>query len=369
MAPAPPQPELKYPTKQPSRRQSLVSSVSEAPSTSWNGRGRVPSVQLNGNPRPDTAQSIRPESSMSVRGTNGGVRKTLSMAQGRPDVSKPSRTRKPQLSDSLGSIPNVDGASEVATAPVAPSAPYAQPRNDDTALDNITSGLGKIKLTLLTKAQREARDQAKEDSKLAKAPRKPVVPKAARSSSAKPKPKLDQNDISHKAQPTTVIKQEEQLPSIIDDSQLPPFPVLPTQESMRPFAALDAPLPPLPPSSPSRDTLTPRKYDSSEAQGSVSGNDSVFIPYQPEGPALEPTQQQDNLTWLPPNTDTPVAIKTMKRYELPVFTSTSPIRFGVPSEQGTNGGGSNGARNDGSLKQNAEKQDESIWEVPETPEK
>jgi histone deacetylase HOS3 len=63
--------------------------------------------------------------------------------------------------------------------------------------------------------------------------------------------------------------------------------------------------------------------------------------------------QQEPLKWLPPNTSTP---SPMKRGDLPVFTSTSTIPFGL-------------SKVNGEVKKDENKGDVDIWEVPETPKK
>jgi histone deacetylase HOS3 len=112
---------------------------------------------------------------------------------------------------------------------------------------------------------------------------------------------------------------------------------------------------PLPSSSPVAATFT------QPAEGS-----DVFIPYQPEGPRPNTMLQQEAIRWLPPNTSTPTP---MKRGDLPVFTATSAIPFGLPPNPDTNVPTAPKANETSKPAEDSKKYDDSIWEVPETPQK
>lgn len=77
----------------------------------------------------------------------------------------------------------------------------------------------------------------------------------------------------------------------------------------------------------------------------------MFIPYQPEGPPPTAVSTENPIQWAPLNN--PITPSPMKRSDLPVFTSTSAIPFGVNPKFGV---------------KKEEVKDDSIREVPETPE-
>lgn len=148
----------------------------------------------------------------------------------------------------------------------------------------------------------------------------------------------------------------------------------------------------------------------------------LFIPYVPEGaPATKFVEPQDPISWLPPNTATPVDSKKFEREreQLPVWSSTGKIPFGIvpeieskigtanipfgssPKTESASGGASGGAVKNviqkldaiqkltsdhtGSVTQNSDTKqnddavqevdvtpkvdDASIWEISDTPER
>lgn len=87
-----------------------------------------------------------------------------------------------------------------------------------------------------------------------------------------------------------------------------------------------------------------------------------FISYKPDGPAPESIAPVEPLKWLAPNTATPSPVK---KRELPVFTSTGAIPFGVPVpklDQADN-------QMEGEVEKGVKKEGDGgdIWEVPESP--
>lgn len=100
---------------------------------------------------------------------------------------------------------------------------------------------------------------------------------------------------------------------------------------------------PLPASSP----LGPSTMKAENSPKDVNG----FIAYKPQGPPPESVKQEEPLRWLPPNTVTP---SPMKKGDLPVFSSTGPIPFGVP-------------KTNRAAKQVKKEEGDTIWDVPETP--
>jgi histone deacetylase HOS3 len=300
-----PEPGHKQSTKQSSRRSSLISNTGSVQMS--NGHTRTTIIPA----RPGSSQSIRPDSSLSTRGRSIPiVKKTRTVAQPRPG-SKTSVKKSPN-----DTTHSADGAQDTLSASKI---------SKEADIDALTTGMKKIKINLVTKAQREAREK-----KLAPKP----APEAM---------ELSQNPKSGK-KPLQVSPTLTEQPNTSSEIELPPQAQrVPTPQRLLPsrFAHLqDAANIPLPFSSPL------------VVHNSSASNGAVFIPYQPEGPTPAPVQQQEPLKWLPPNTSTP----TPKTGDLPVFTSTGSIPFGpIPSgeEQPTE----------------QEKPEQSIWDVPETPDR
>ena len=317
-------------------------------------------------PRPGSSQSIRPDSSMSSRGHSIPpvvVKKTRVPAQPRAEpAAKPRVRRKSPLNDTGASTAGNDATGTVyppsrASSVFLTTNQHAGSQNSD--IDSLTSGMKKINLSLVTKAQREAREQAKGGAT------KAATSKPATRIVPKPKAVNRSSSISGRAGP---IQPKPEPPAggaiqapEIPDSQGPeifsPMPSTPQQlpphlPSHVQQAAARVPLPASPP--------VPFAQPAPAIQP-LSSSD-VFIPYQPEGPPLNPVPQQEAIRWLPPNTSTPTP---MKRGDLPVFTATSAIPFGLnpatappkPQEQGRPPAESH------------KPFDQSIWEVPETPKK
>jgi histone deacetylase HOS3 len=335
--------------------------------------------------RPGTSQSVRPGSAMSSRGNPVPpvvVKKTRAPPQPRKDAPKPTRVRrKSPLNDSAGEASAGDGTNDQqsrSSSVVLPSIETATAQPSD--MDNLTSGMKKIKLNLTTKAQREAKDQGKTAMKASTksaAPkttkRRPILPAAAQNIPAPP-PTVPSTSSGNASQPPVdpapkqgmpAPPQAEPLASNGQVAQTPIEPVRPRpstpQQSLRhvfPAQVQQATNVPLPNSSP---LTSPPKTPAQS--GPVAAGPEVFIPYQPEGPTPNPVPQQEPIRWLPPNTTaTPTP---MKRGDLPVFTSTSAIPFGVNPKFGVPGG----PKKEETIKKEDVKEgkDDSIWEVPETP--
>lgn len=319
--------------------------------------------------------SVRPESSMSVRTMAGGplaVKKTRTANPAKKDATKAPRAKKP----TTASVKNP-------SRPTSPSKASVAKSSDD--MDKLTSGMKKIKINLVTKAQKEAREhEAKQKADAASQGSRVELPP--------PKPSV----ADHEAQ---------QVP-------LPPSSA-PVTPGLKLPPVYEAQQIPLPSSSGANTPLT------TPPQMPIATPD-VFISYQPEGPAPTalPQQEPQSLKWLPPNTsstpspmkqpdppmastpspmkrsDPPVAATPsplkysdpyaeltptpaksdegrshsstphpMKRNELPIFTSTSALRFAHSAPK------SSPVAPEEPAAKAMKKADEDIWEVPETPEK
>jgi len=353
-----PEPSYSKATSQSSRRLSIISNsgsaTSEAPLP--NGHNRVPSYSQ----RPGTSQTVRPDSSMSSRGHSIPpvvVKKTRAPAQPRGEAPKTSRVRKksPLNDNSAASSSSISTAVPQLTSNdvVLPSTEASSSQTSE--IDNLTSGMRKIKLNLTTKAQREAKEQTKQAAKPAT---KPVAIKPAKPRPAA-KPITETRIIPPVAPPATsngfVPDPQLQSSKILPPMPTTPQPSLPSHLQQAVQVPLPASSPPAAPSHPILEQGPPVSKPAPQPIPHPAPSSDVFIPYQPEGPQPEPMIQQEPLKWLPPNTTTTPS--PMKRGELPVFTSTGAIPFGLP-------------RVNGEVKKEENKgKDVDIWEVPETPKK
>ncbi|KAL2066069.1 hypothetical protein VTL71DRAFT_2140 [Oculimacula yallundae] len=407
-----------------SRRLSLSSNAgsvtSEAPSRQ-NGY-RVPSGG-----RPGTSQTVRPDSSMSVRGQTIppiAVKKTRAPAQPRPEAKTSRMRRKSPLNDSAASTstdPTVKAPSRSSSVILPTTEPSTSTTTTSQAsdIDSLTSGMKKVRISLTTKAQRDAKAAAK-----AAAAPKPVVAKTARPQAARKEsvilPPAKQYasvaETNGNGNAAPVKRDQETLPAMpmpatpnssipahlqrANDVPLPasspvqpstphveePVALPPTQEQPQPQQPLKSTPPPQPIS-----TSTPHLPSQPPPQTTTSTPD-IFIPYQPEGPTptIAPPSSsntnsnfQEPLKWLEPNTGTPSPMKGgsggrnaggvgagVKKADLPVWTSTSAIPFAV---QGGLVKPEDVLRGQGNCEEKvevAEKEKEvSIWDVPETPRK
>ncbi|TVY46074.1 Histone deacetylase [Lachnellula occidentalis] len=380
-----PMPTYAKPTSQSSRRLSLVSNAGSVTSE-INGFSRAPSNgPTNMSQRPVTSQSVRPDSSMSSRGNSAPpvvVKKTRAPPQPRKDAPKPARgRRKSPVNISAGdsSTRSVShGQQSMSSNVVLPSIETATSPPSD--MDSLTSGMKKIKLSLTTKAQREAKEQGKTATKTSTksaAPKttkpRPILPPASQIIPAPPSIVPPTSNSTTAQPPVYPAPNRNMLPPLTTKplssngqvsqppiESLPPRPSTP-QHSLQHVFLHQVQQPtniPLPNSSPlNSPPKTPIQ------SGSVAAGSDIFVPYQPEGPTPHPVSQQEPIRWLSPNTATPTH---MKRGDLPVFTSTSAIPFGVNPKFGVPGGPPEKAE---TMKKEDMRggRDDSIWDVPETP--
>jgi histone deacetylase HOS3 len=227
----------------------------------------------------------------------------------------------------------------------------------------------KITITLTTKAQREAREQAKLAAKSASTSAPNNITTQTQNQSVAQAPNLSQ------LPPNSNPPSEKSNPSSIDLTGAQnhfPKPGVSTPQPLSPsrFAHLhDASHVPLPASSPVTATAATPDYSALKSTGGSSCDSAtdIFVPYQPEGPPPAPILQQEPLKWLPPNTSTPVA---MKRGDLPVFTSTGAIPFGINGNKAAPSGPVGDAPSINGINGPANAQQKlppSIWDVPDTP--
>ncbi|CAK7222543.1 histone deacetylase [Sporothrix bragantina] len=272
----------------------------------------------------------------------------------------------------------------------ATTASAKAPSSDD--LDKLTSGMRKIKINVVTTAQKEAREKAKREAEKKEAEKKmppqtqqqqqqpPSLAVATTSSSPDPEVRTPTTETMSTGPELTLTSSRESsaewasAPAVKTAATPLPKPVLSTQPLPPPtplaqtigattptlrIEAVEAAVPAA--STAGSDDHSPLLTPSTEGGGepqaahlssslSTAPAPTVFIPYQPDG--LTPTSPvahqlaappASSLHWLPPNeVNTPMAPSAvsimapapapspMKRADLPVFTSTSTIPFFAP---------------------------------------
>ncbi|KAH8808977.1 hypothetical protein F5884DRAFT_389348 [Xylogone sp. PMI_703] len=306
-------------SRQPGRRLSLASVAGSVTSEMHSSRGNGHTTAMPS--RSGTSLSIRPGSSMSTRGPVGtAAKKARVPRQPTTQVTKTSTVRrKSPLSETKILPAEREGASSV-----------QPPSNGNADIDNLTSGMRKIKISLTTKSQREAQAAAQQAAAAAAAAEAEAEAVKNRESAETPvtlvsEPRnatpiiTSRPPTSHQMdRPTTAssaggnehgLPPHPSTPQPSDSGHLHPWQVaLPTSSPVSTVSSAGASAPSAPPSS-----------------HSEYGPENVFIPYQPKGPVQHQMVQQEPLKWLPPNTATP---SPMKRADLPVFTASSAIPFG-----------------------------------------
>ncbi len=301
-----------------SRRLSAASTI-----VSSEGLDSVPPTPRAVSIRPKPEVASRPESSVSVAASSGSstlnVKKTRAPAKKEPVPRAPRGTKKAATASGPAQQPPPTGA--------AAGSPSADKAGDD--MDKLAGEMKKIKITVITKAQKEARERerlAKEKllKALAADPAPGNVTVTTTPSSAAPAPANPQ----HLPSPTP-------SPAPQHHTAQTPSPSLPGPTTT-PTASTTLTTPPTTdPRAPPTSSSPPPSNSSPIHNNNNNQENDIFIPYQPEGPAPEAQQlqpqQQQQLHWLPPNVcATPVqspAPSAAKRNALPVFGSTGVIPF------------------------------------------
>ncbi|KAI1109719.1 hypothetical protein F5Y14DRAFT_431496 [Nemania sp. NC0429] len=371
--------------RQASRRLSTASSLSTIADSH---------LPVSATVRPDTSLSARPSSSMSVRTQSSGAvnaRRTRPAAPPRKDSGKPPRvprktkvpTANAQTVSSAVNTPPVPNAgtkdgplppTSQATMSIGTIPSTAATTSKD--LDQITNGMKKIKINVLTKEQKEARQKAKTEA--------PAVSSARVAQEISPV-----NTELSLPQPTATGAQSNPIASDAGSVHTPTSPVdvevpsrqgraTPTEpriETMIPMTpTIISPTEPSPCSSPF--TSSPLVQSPADAT-----QDTDFIPYQPNGPPPNTIPIQRPVQILEPNTGTPARPNPMQHHRVPsysvpatplragghAFTATSSIPFSpapVTSQQFL-------PKDDlpalPRLSTKTEDTQSDMWEIPETP--
>lgn len=155
-----------------SRRLSAASTIVPDSLDSSPPSHRHPPMNAAEDGRPETSMSIRPESSASVRpqGNPLVVKKTRGPAKSKAALEAPKAQRKTS-SSTIGSArsSNTSLVSPMPASHLGDTQTSNGTSNGD-GMDNLTGGMKKVKITLITQAQKEARERervAKEKEKMA----------------------------------------------------------------------------------------------------------------------------------------------------------------------------------------------------------
>lgn len=303
---------------------------------------------------------------MSVRTQNStslAVKKTRTANQTKKDVPKAPRASKKTTAAS---------STRPASRPGPPlhSASFNGKASDKASddMDQITNGMKKIKINLITpKMREEAREKEAAERQAAErqAAEKQATEKQAAAEKKPPTPVVTPStdesrpifsDVHLIASAPPSLMRAESTDSVSSTAYTGELETAaevstPVQAHFRPAVSPDPRQVPLPASSPVVAKHGPATPD-------------TFIHFQPEGPTPVPVARNPGaLTWMPVNSTGTPTPSPIKKSDLPVFTATSAISFAVPykPEVTTNGG----SRPD--VKQ--EPTPTSVWDVPDSPEK
>jgi histone deacetylase HOS3 len=347
------------PGKQPktARRLSAASSL-----VSSEGKDSLPSASRPASVRATSATDVTSghEPAMSAADLNNSnlkVKKTRVPVR-KEQVLRASRALKKQPAPT-------NGAPQQAAGSATAAAPGSSTGKAGDEVDKLAGEMKKIKITVLTKAQKEARERERAiREKLANADTISVAsPLAGKGPQSQPAPPSAPTD-------TTIAGTTGSLPSLSPSpAREPPQIQSPTdslallpQEATTPITPGESlvsppmteprsiPLPPLPASSPPPQAMSsPLGEAPTMAAAAAAAAADNFIPYQPDGPTPKnPTapHHHQQLQWLPPNVSATPVQSPARREDLPVFTSTSVIPFAMgpttARETGVNGGGGKG---------------------------
>lgn len=249
----------------------------------------------------------------------------------------------------------------------ASAAPGAGPSND-AGVESITAGMKKIKINLITQAQREAKERAR-----LKAEAPPSRPGGGGADGPAAGARETTATWSVEAQPPP----SDAAPSVGGRPMQPAAPLSapdpgaawPSADPQTPVEETGPPGPQTPDASSFALPASSPAVSGAAEQATGDGGDFFIIPYQPEGPDAVPVCRQEPLKWLPPNVvtpaaNTPAATPSAGKKQGSLFHYTSGIPFaprpatGTPKpEPGSYRGRSEASR------------PASAWDVADTPQK
>ncbi|KND92232.1 Histone deacetylase HOS3 [Tolypocladium ophioglossoides CBS 100239] len=309
----------------------------------------------------------RTASSMSSRTQSGGkltVKKVRATAATRKDAApRPARSSPRKVSTPARTKPTT----ATAQAPRPSTAPGAILDDAAKAMDNITTGMKKIRINLITQAQKEARERARLEAKKATSKAGGMQPGGAPAVQGPLTTPTTETPGLPPALATTVAKSPVQVVA----------PSLPSPPQPASSSGLRTPIEETSPSTLA--TPDPRQLALPESSPDVphvavqpaSDGGDIFIPYQPEGPAHVPVSQQEPLQWLPPNlptpsANTPVATPSPTKTQNKLFHYTSGIPF-APRPQGNAPKPELDAPTSTAQVKTDDQNPTSVWDIPETP--
>ena len=209
--------------------------------------------------------------------------------------------------------------------PLAASRPATADGDD---MDKITTGMKKIKINLITKSQKEARERARQEEAAKAAAAAAAIP-----SSSTPVPE----------ESTAIVKTESDIGSPEVEIPSASTSQAGTGELVSPvdsasdagryvplggYTASSGVTSPEPDHKP-MDTL-PGPSTPTIPQVAIQHSDAAddFIPYQPEGPSPETLTPTEPLKWMPPNINTPAATPSPAKKDQTFKYTSGPIPFG-----------------------------------------
>ncbi|KAK3984072.1 histone deacetylase domain-containing protein [Cladorrhinum sp. PSN332] len=255
-------------------------------------------------PRPTPVKVIaRPNSAQSNTTANGTI------------IVKKTRAKKPESAPKAPKTPAVtprlnDGLPESDTVMQTPKSTPGRKNSSPDRMSSLTNDVKKIKITVISKSEKEAREQARA---------------AIAESIAVSSPTDSENTKPSASSPVDSTEDTTLVPGFSS----PTFAVLPSSSPL--LSPTDTGFSSSLPSTP----YTGRQHVDTPMP---KGGDRVFKQYRPDGAVSEALKrfeyQQQPLTWVAPNSDilpgvqTPVKGPTpMKKEDLPVFGSTGAIPF------------------------------------------
>ncbi|KAM0271851.1 hypothetical protein ACHAPA_002616 [Fusarium lateritium] len=307
-----------------------------------------------------------PVDTISAASSNGEAKKARNSAAPRKDpVAKAPRGTK-KATTTAGSSRPATAVDRAKSPPKSSNKNGASSKAGD-GIDSITSGMRKIRINLITKSQREAKERARLESDKV-GDNSSAAPGRPASSSAQQPSESANHDSSTVMVSTDRYNISPTQPAPLN-SRIPTPPTTTSSSSIvTPLQEQD----PFESATPAAQLVSP--LSSSPAVPSVSVHpstdaDDVFIPYQPKGPAPEPVAQHEPLKWLPPNVPTPSS-QTPAATPSPIkknnlFQYTSGIPFAP--RPGHKSQGATGAKLSGSSVKLEQDARSSIDEIPETP--
>ncbi|KAI0387967.1 Arginase/deacetylase [Hypomontagnella monticulosa] len=352
----------------------------------------APHELAGGIPRPSTSLSIRPESSMSVR-TQAST--ALNVRRARPAVpAKEGGTRaprKPKVPSTKPEGPSLPQRKEPSVGPsTEPNKPVADPAAD---IEKITGGMKKIKINVLTKEKKEARQKAEAEEKTKRenrvgqevkkmegsripstsnggAPVRPIPTQSSQAAqaayAAMPPPQLPQLNMAHsngRGHSASTESGSELFSGTHNGA--------PLRAEVERYSPVNVPT-----------ILTPAESDFPSsppfhATPEVNQHENVFVPYQPNGPPATAVPVSSPIRILEPMTGAPghqgripysaSVPTTPARTGGHAFTPTSSIPFAPRPVHDSRSVSRDNVPVVAQPQHKVEAADRGVWDIPETP--